>query len=68
MKARIQTDGLSPSGFKGFKEGFADSEPVRGRFSVGWRKGGAGVEGDEEGEDEGEDENGHIVVSVRSCS
>lgn len=61
-KRANKTNGLSPSGLRGFSFGFADSEPVRGRFSVGCRwtlvEGGGVVEGDE---DEGEEEKGHIL-------
>lgn len=67
-----ETHGLSPSGFRGLSWGFAASEPVNGRFSVGWNEtgpeGGGGAEGDgvlEEGA-AGVDEKGHMAASAQS--
>ena len=56
------------------RDGFADSDPVRGRFSVGWRKGGDGEEVGVEEDEEGEEVKGHISIDrvevewIESCT
>ena len=53
---------------RGLRDGFADSDPVRGRFSVGWRKGGDGEEVGVEEDEEGEEVKGHIAIDRVGCS